>query len=434
MSVPAPLSPPSLWAATAPSFPAFPALDGQHSADIVVIGAGFAGLSAALHAAEAGRSVILLEAVTVGHGGAGRNNGQVIPSLTRADPADLRKRYGTERGNRFARLIAGSAAFTFDLIRRHGIQADAQQNGWLQPAHSPGRATIARRRFEQWAEVGGDVAYLDGQQVEQQTGATGYHAAWLAHSGGHVNPLGLARGLGQAAARAGAKLFEQSPVRSVSRDGDGWRLTTPRGSVQAGQVIVATDAYSDSLFPTFRRSTVAVRFFQLATSVLSPEVRAAVLPNGHALSDTHGDLYFFRPTADGRLVTGGALVLPHNWQARLSHSLAQRLQTVFPIFAKTGVQFDYHWDGLIGFTTDFLPHLHQLAPGILSVVGYNGRGVALATACGKMLAEAALGHAPEDLDLPQSPIAPIPFHGAIEKVATLELLRYRLRDSRDIKV
>lgn len=426
--------PASLWAATARPAPATGVLSEKLVADVAVIGAGFAGTSAALHVAEAGKSVVLLEAVEIGHGGAGRNNGQVIPSLTKTDPAGLRQRFGEDRGNRFAHLIAGSAAFTFDLIRKHGIEAEAVQNGWLQPAHSPGRAALSRRRYEQWAEVGGDVAYLDRQGVQDLTGATIYHAAWLAHSGGHVNPLGLVRGLAEAAQKAGARIFTQSPVRSVvpTQDG-GWRVTTPGGDVTVGKVIVATDAYADNLFPDLRRAIVPLRFFQLATNILPEEVRAKVLPGGQSVSDTHGDLYFFRPTAEGRIVTGGALVFQADWQNRLGKLLKDRFRTVFPAVGDD-VRFDYQWDGTIGFTVDFLPHLHELAPGIVTVSGYNGRGVALATNSGKVLAEAALGRAVDDLDIPLSPVKPLPLHGLITQVAGLELARYRWRDAREVRI
>lgn len=425
---------PSLWAATAAAAPQTPVLDGHITVDVAVIGAGFAGLSAALHVAEAGRSVAVLEAQEVGHGGAGRNNGQVIPSLTRSDPADLCRRFGTEPGNRLARLVAGSAAFTFDLIRRHGIDAQARQDGWLQPAHSPGRAGLSRRRYEQWKELGSDVALLDGAQVQDLTGATGYHAAWLAHDGGHVNPLGLARGLAGAALTAGAQVYTRSPVLTVTAQGGGWRLSTPQGSVTAGRVLVATDSYADALFPDLRRSMVPVTFYQIATDPLPPDLLAQVLGKGHALSDTHADLYFFRPTVDGRIVSGGALISQVNWQPRLDRRVEQRLRDVFPAFAGRDIRFGYRWEGTIAFTPDFLPHLHELAPGVVTITGYNGRGVALATASGRVLAQAALGHGLDDLDIPLTPVRPVPFQGLVRRFAGLELLRYRLRDRREVSL
>ncbi len=422
---------PSLWSATAAAAPATEPLDGKIEADVVIIGAGYAGLSAALHLAEGGTRVLVLEAGEVGHGGAGRNNGMVIPALTRANPDDLRSRFGKERGERLAHLVANSASFTFDLIRRHAIECEAVQAGWTQPAHSPGRARLARNRFAQWQALGADVSYLDRNEVAAQTGSPIYHGAWLAKTGGHLNPLKYVRGLAAAAIRAGARIHTHSPATAVSADGDGWRVATPHGAVHAGKVIVATDAYADQLFPQLRRSIVPVRFFQQATQPLAAEVLDKVLPAGYALSDSHADMYFARPTVDGRLVSGGALVLEHNWQKRLESHTRQRLHKVFPALG-SNVRFEHVWDGHVAITLDFLPHLHELAPGILSVTGYNGRGVALATRTGKLLAEAAQGRHADDLDIPLTPLQSVPLHGVVKRVARFELLRYRWRDTREV--
>ncbi len=426
-------SPASLWSVTAPPGPQTSPLDGSRGVDVAVIGGGYAGLSTALHVAQAGKSVAVLEAVDIGHGGAGTNNGQVIPALTRANPADLRQRFGEQRGNRLARLIAESAAFTFDLIRKHGIACDAEQTGWVQPAHSPGRAVLSRRRYEQWAELGADVAYLDGEQVGALTGAAIYHGGLLARTGGHVNPLGLVRGLAGAALRAGAEIFTRSPVLSVAPQGDGWRLKTPGGAVVAGKVVVATDAYADELFPALRRSIVPVRSYQMATQALPPELLSRILPLNHALSDSHRDLYFFHATRDRRIVTGGALALNVQWQSRLDRRIGERLRSVFPILGGD-VRFDYRWYGDVAITTNFLPHFHRVAPGIVTVIGYNGRGLALAAAAGRVLAQAALGHDPDDLDLPLTPLATIPLQGLARRFSRIELLRYRWLDRREVRV
>ncbi|RIX49761.1 MAG: FAD-binding oxidoreductase [Rhodocyclales bacterium GT-UBC] len=422
---------PSLWSATALPPPATTHLEASVDADVVIIGAGYAGLSAALHLAEKGRQAVVLEAGEIGHGGAGRNNGMVIPTLSRAFPDDLRARFGNERGERMARLIGRSASFTFDLIRRHDIDCDAVQTGWTQPAHSPGRARLARKRFEQWQALGADVAYLDREEISALSGSQLYHGGWLAKTGGHLNPLKYVRGLATAALRSGARIFTQSPATAVKADAQGWRVETPRGAVRAGQVIVATDAYADQLFPQLRKSVVPVRFFQQATEPLPPEVLAKVLPGKQALSDTHADMRFARPTVDGRIVSGGTLVFKHDWKNRLESHTRQRLHEVFPAI-RPDIKFDYVWDGHVAMTTDFLPRLHELATGIVTVTGYNGRGVALATQSGQLLAEAALGRAADDLDLPLTPLRTIPLHGVVKRVASLELLRYRWRDTREV--
>ncbi|MBM3573059.1 MAG: FAD-binding oxidoreductase, partial [Alphaproteobacteria bacterium] len=198
----------TLWARLAPAGPRTEPLRGEERADIAVIGAGYTGLSAALHLAEAGVSVRVLEANQIGSGASGRNNGQVIPTLTRHDPRAIRAFLGEPWAERFVKLLVGSADLVFGLIRRHGIDCDAVQTGWIQPAHSPGRAELARRRAEQWHDAGAPAAFLDRDELAAMVGARGYHGGWINRSGGHVNPLALARGLAGAAMKAGARIHE----------------------------------------------------------------------------------------------------------------------------------------------------------------------------------------------------------------------------------
>ena len=170
----------ALWAAIAPPAPATGVLaGGEHRADVLVIGAGFTGLATALAAAERGADVVLLEAAEIGSGASGLNNGQVIPCLSRADPDEIVAARGADKGEALVALIRDSAQTTFDLIRRHGIACDAVQNGWVQPAHTPGRvARVSRPRFEQWRRRGAPVELLDADQVAAMTGSRYWHGGW----------------------------------------------------------------------------------------------------------------------------------------------------------------------------------------------------------------------------------------------------------------
>ena len=145
--------PESLWAAVTPAGPDLPRLEGHAQADVVIIGAGFTGLSTALHLREAGVDVAIVEAAEPGFGGSGRNNGQVIPTLTRPDPEDIVARHRAS-GERFVALLRDCASTLFDVARRYQIQAEQEQAGWIQPVHSPGRMAIAERRVRQWSKVG----------------------------------------------------------------------------------------------------------------------------------------------------------------------------------------------------------------------------------------------------------------------------------------
>ena len=395
--------PPSLWAATAPPAPPTMKLAGDARTAVAVVGGGFTGLSVALHLAEAGVPVTLLEAAQIGWGASGRNNGQVIPTLSRIDPDEIvaavaPEHGGRDKGEELVGLIRDSAAFTFDLIRRHGIAAEAVQNGWIQPAHRASRMKLSAARAEQWGRRGAPVRLYSRAEMATLTGTDHWHGGWGNATGGRINPLGLARGMAAAAIGAGAVVHTDSPVRGIRRGAGGWLLDTPGGTLAAERVVIATQAYTDDLWPGLKRTIVPVRSYQMATSVLSDNIRRTILPEGHALSDTRGDLYFYRFDANGRLVTGGGLIVPFGWDGRIRARITERIRRVFPQIGE--VRFDYSWWGYIAATADRMPHVYELAPGVLGWTGCNGRGVALAVALGRELALASNGTALRDIAAP----------------------------------
>ncbi len=417
----------SLWAATAPSAPETPALTGERTADVVVVGGGFTGLSAALHLAEAGAETVLLEAEEPGFGASGRNNGQVIPHYIRHDPDGIVTELGEERGERLNALVAGSASLVFDLIRRHGIDCDAVQNGWIQPAHKEDRVALIERRYTQWRTRGAEVELLDRNATRAALGSPAYFASWRAATGGHVQPLSLARGLAAAAIAQGAAVHGASPVVDLSRSDGLWRVATAQGSVSAPLVILATNAYTPPrLWPALSRSFVATVTFQAATTPLDADQRAAVLPTNPAMSDTRGNLHYGRLDRDGRLVVGGGLVLRFDTRQRLLDMLVKRTRYLFPDIQ--AFSFDFAWSGLIANNPQRLVRLHELEPGLLAAIGYSGRGLALAVAVGREMARVAAGTATDDLALPLSPPVAIPAHGLTRRLAPAMLAWYRLKD------
>lgn len=422
--------PNSLWEATAPPPPALPALKDKVEADALVIGGGFTGLSAALHLVEAGKRAVVLEASDLGRGASGRNNGQVIPTLTRPDPDDLVARFGPVDGERFVALVRDSASYLFDMVRRLGIDCAAEQTGWIQPAHTPGRIKIAERRVEQWGRRGADVELLDRARVGALLGTDAYHGGWINRTGGHINPLALVRGLAAKVVQAGASVYVHSPALSVERRGDRWVARTPDGEVTADALILGTNGYASSVFPRVRTEVVPILSWQMATAPLGDTVRKTVIPGRQAMSDTHGDLRFMRWSADNRLVSGGALLIPVNGPERLKKIVGARLAEMFPQLA--GVTFGYVWNGRIAMTTDYFPRVHRLGPNGFGWAGCNGRGVALSVSLGRELAYAAAGRDARDLALPFSEPTPLPFNGLLQRVGPLKLLQYRWNDSQEI--
>lgn len=425
--------PPSLWAAVTPPGPDLPELRGTAEAEALVIGAGFTGLSTAIHLREAGVPVTVVEAAEPGWGASGRNNGQVIPTLSRHDPSALVARHG-EAGERFVAVLRDSASILFDLVRRHDITAEAEQAGWVQPVHSPGRMKIAERRVREWGDRGAPVELLDRARMRDMLGSDAWHGGWCNRSGGHVNPLALARGMAAAALSLGARVFARSPVTRIEHREGRWVATTAGGEVRARALVLATNAYtgafSDHLAPDIAREVVPTLSWQMATQPISHNIAATIIPGRQAMSDTHGELYFARWDARGRLVTGGAVAVPLDQARRLRPLVAARLQRLWPQIGE--VRFDHVWSGRLSMTRDYFPRLHRLGPAGYAWAGCNGRAVALSVALGREFARAVQGAPEHTLGLPFTDPTPMPLHGLARRVAPLMLMLYRWRDAREV--
>ena len=423
--------PASLWAAVTAPGPDLPQLVGTTATDVIVIGGGFTGLSTALHLREAGVEVAVLEAMEPGWGASGRNNGQVIPTLSRPDPEKIVARHGAA-GERFVALLRDSASMLFDLARRYQINAEQEQTGWVQPVHSPGRIQIAERRVRQWSKYGAEVELLSRDQTRDMLGSDAWYGGFWNKTGGHINPLALTRGLARAVLERGGHIYARSPATSFTRHNGRWHVKTASGEIIGRALILATNAYtgefSRSLMPEMAKEVMPVLSWQMATQPLPERARRTIIPGRQAMSDTHGELYFARYDARNRLVTGGAVI--GNRPERLKLIVAARLQRLWPQIGP--VEFDFVWNGYVGMTTDFLPRIHRLGPDAYGWTGCNGRAVALSVALGNELSKAVRGVPEVELALPFSEPAPITAHGLLRRLAPLMLMLYRRRDAREI--
>jgi glycine/D-amino acid oxidase-like deaminating enzyme len=399
--------PDSLWAATAPSGPSCPPLSADRSADLCVVGGGFTGLSAAYHAAEAGAGVVLVEAAEPGWGAAGRNGGQVIPGL-KLDPDDLERRFGAERGRRLVDFAGTAPDLVFELVAKHGIDCGARRAGWIQAVHGRAALRLAEDRVRQWRARGAALEMLDRDQVAALLGTREYIAGMLDPRGGWLQPLAYARGLARAAQGAGASLHGTSPATRIDRSADGWKIATPSGSVTAKQVLICTNAYTNRLWPRLARSLIPVTSFMVATEPLSDELRSRILPKGHVSGDTRRLLRYFCMTPDGRLAVGGRGHVRESDRRELYAHIVASLHRLYP--EASNARLDYFWSGRVALTLDHLPRISALGPGIWSGGGYNGRGVAMATATGQLLAKCAGGTSADSLPLPPTKVRPLPFH------------------------
>jgi glycine/D-amino acid oxidase-like deaminating enzyme len=423
----------SLWVAVTPPGPDLPRLIGTAEVDVVVIGGGFTGLSTALHLREAGVDVAIVEAMEPGWGASGRNNGQVIPTLSRHDPEDIIARHGAA-GERFVGLVRDSASVLFDLAARYQIPAEQEQTGWVQPVHSPGRIKIAERRVRQWSKFGASVELLSRDETRKMLGSDAWFGGFWNRSGGHINPLALSRGLARVVLDRGGRIYARSPAISVEQRNDRWIVRTEQAEIGGRALIVATNAYtgafSKSLMPAIAHEVMPVLSWQMATQPLSESARETTIPGRQAMSDTHGELYFARYDARNRLVTGGAVIGPGNKPERLKLIVAERLQRLWPQIGP--VEFDYVWNGYVGMTTDSFPRIHRLGRNAYGWAGCNGRAVGLSIALGDELSKAVRGVAEKDLALPFSEPVPILAHGLRSRLEPWMLMLHRRRDAREI--
>ena len=416
----------SLWAATTPAAPAAPKLRGECRADVAVVGAGILGLSLALHLAAAGVRTVVVEARQVGFGASGRNTGFVVPNLVAGhDLTTITPLLGADYAERLVRLAAESGDAVFETARRFGIAADAEQTGWLQPAHTPAKLALLERRVAIAQARGHPVVLLDRGETGRLTGTPRYLGALLDRSGGQLNPLAYVRGLALAATQQGVAIFGDSPVLRHHRDGAGWVLDTARGCVRADRVFFTTNAFAGALLPSVGRSLIAVQPYQVATQPLDSATLARILPERQPVADLHRHTFAYRLSPDDRLVTGGiAMRNDPGATARMAEYFLRRLRRYLP--GLPPLRAAYAWRGVVATTRDFLPVVWEVEPGLLAPIGCNGRGVAMSTALGRALAAHVATGAP--LPLPLVATRPRPLHAALRSAPSAWLAWNRWRD------
>ena len=394
----------SLWDASALERDHASVFTGDGAAvDAVVVGGGFTGLSTALHAAEAGLGVHVLEARHIGYGGSGRNVGLVNAGVWHP-PAKVRKALGDTYGPRFLKAFGDGPRLVFDLIEKHRINCEAARNGTIHAAHAPSGYVDLQERHAEWQRMGEPVDLLDRAAVAELVGTHAFHGGLVDHRAGTINPMGYCRGLARAALGAGAEISTGVQALRLLRDGAGWRVETNRGSLRARYVVLATNAYTDELWPGLNRIFTTIHYFQLATAPLGGEA-AHILPKRQGLWDTAPVMLSLRRDASNRLVIGSMGSVLGGKDRGISRRWAQkRIQRLFPELK--GVEFEDAWHGQIAMTPDHLPRICMLEQGLYAPIGYNGRGITTGTIFGRMMAGLMTGMQAEELPLPMTAMRP----------------------------
>lgn len=416
---------PSYYAATANPFPELPQLVGDISADVVVVGGGFTGLSAALHAAEAGFSVVLLEGRRIGWGASGRNGGQMIPGM-RWGAEELAAKFGDDLARQLVSLANSAGDLVKGRIARHAIACDLRQ-GHFHAAARPAHLDAMKRELAVLERLLGyqGARVVEAGDVGRYVASPLYHGGFADDNGGHLHPLNYALGLARAARDVGVTIFEDSAVTAIDHAGP-VVARTALGSVSARHGVMACDAFMGELDAQLGAMTMPVANYNVATAPLTPEQASALIPSGAAVSDSKFVLNYYRLSADNRLIFGGGEKYSPRPPADIERFVRPYLEDVFPQLR--GVAIDHAWGGLVGVTLNRLPHFGRIGESFFAH-GWSGHGVLMTTLAGHLIAEAMQGTA-ERFDLfARLPGRPFPGGPLLRHpLYVLGMLYYALRD------
>ena len=375
--------------------------------EVAIIGAGFTVLSAARSLARGGASVAVFESQTIGWGASSRNGGMVLTGL-KLPAATLLSRYGKEATARMYAASLASIDFVEQLVREENIACDFTRAGHLEVACKPKHFDDFRRSADAIArEFNHEQRLIPKDQLQSEIGSQIYHGGLVDASSAGVNPARYVAGLARAAERAGAVIFEHSPVDEIQREGaQGWKIATARGTLRAKNVLVATSGYTSRVTPALQKKIIPIGSYIIVTEALPEKLAAELSPRNRMIYDSKNYLYYYRLTPDRRMLFGGrAAFFPETSSTirRSAEILRRGMLTVYPQLREAKIE--YVWGGTLDFAFDIMPHAGQL-DGLHFSLGYAGHGVGMSTYLGDKIAQSILTGRDEN------PFSSIPFPGA----------------------
>ena len=417
--------PASWYAATADALPEFAPLAGKAKADVVVIGAGYTGLSAALHLAEAGMDVALIEAQRIGFGASGRNGGQ-LGSGQRMEQTGLERLMGNDDAAKLWELAEEAKTLVKSLIAKHEIDCYLAP-GVAHACFNPKEAVQEHAYADHLADRYGyaQIQKLDKDQMQALCPSPAYHGGVLDMGAAHLHPLRYALGLARAAKTAGVRIYERSEVTAID-EGARAIVRTKGGQISADHVILACNGYLGGLNARVASRVMPINNFIAATEPLGDEA-ARVLTQDVAVADTKFVVNYFRLSHDKRLLFGGGESYGYRFPADIAALVHKPMVEIFPHLRD--VQIDYVWGGTLAITLRRMPYVARLAPNILSASGYSGHGVGTATHAGQLMAMAVRGQADGFDTMARVPATPFPGGPALRTpLLMLAMTWYSLRD------
>ncbi len=415
---------PSYYAASINDHTRHPTLKGDIRADICVIGGGFTGISAALHLAEAGFSVVLLEGERIGWGASGRNGGQICTAYNKS-MTEIEALVGKDAAQVFWDIDLLAKQLIRDRVKKHKIDCDLRW-GYLHTAAKPSHMKWVQETHDEWARYGyQDHNVLNKKQLEERVGTQAYHGALWEKNAGHLHPLNYVLGLASAAAEAGVQIFENTRASHIEH-GISPKISTPSGSITAKYIIAAGNAYLGNLVPHLHHRVMPVKSFILATEPLGSERAKSLIRDNDAVTDTNNICNYIRLSKDGRLLFGGRANYTGMEPKDLFPYMGPKMLNIFPQLADA--RLDYCWVGTLAITLDRMPHVGKVGDNLFFAHGYSGQGLALSGVAGKLIADAVQGTA-EKFDV-MGRIKHQPFPGGPIRMPMLAvgMLYYKLRD------